>query len=153
MKLTINCAYCDTPHSFVQRDFKSALRSLEMFAFKCTKCDSTTSVELYTKRKRQGAGFKEIVRKSEAEHARKREAAVKRNLAIAERLLSMPGCTCGPRIAALGAEDAKRRYAEYGHAFSSTSISYGIPNEPHHDHGCPCRGTDEEAAIRGKVAA
>lgn len=149
MKLTINCAYCDQPYTFQQRDFKSAVRSLEMFAFKCNACDSTTSVELSTKRKRQGAGFKAIVAKREAEHARRVEAAVKRNLAIAERLLSQPGCTCAPTIAALGAEDAKRRYATYGHAFSSSAISYGIPVEPHHNRECPLRGTVAETEARG----
>jgi transposase-like protein len=61
MVIMINCAYCERPHSFVQRDFKIALRSLEMFAFNCTACGSTTSVELSTKRKRQGPGYKALV--------------------------------------------------------------------------------------------
>lgn len=148
MKLTLNCAYCDQAHSFVQRDFKSAQRSLKMFSFKCAACGSTTGVELSTKRERQGAGYKALVAKRQAEHRRKVDSAKVRNLATAERLLSQPGCTCGERIARLGADNAKRMYAEYGHCFSSASSTYGIPNVPHHDMGCPCRNTGDEARIR-----
>jgi len=149
MIVMINCAYCEQCVRLTQKDsFKSAQRSLEWFAFKCPSCGSTTSVELSTKRKRQGPGYKALVAKREAEHRRRREAAVRNNLATAERLLSQPGCTCGPRIARLGPDDAKRRYETYGHAFGSCSETYGIPNVPHHDQQCPCRNSAEESRIR-----
>lgn len=157
MKLTINCAYCDRAHTFQQGDFKSAMRSLEMFAFKCAACDSTTSVELSTKRKRQGAGYKAIVQRREDEHARKVAAAVKRNAMIAEQLLAMPGCTCGEhQTEAAIADDCARfgrssdraeRLAQYGHLFNTRGVTYGIPCAPHHDHKCPCRNTAGEAKI------
>lgn len=159
MKLTINCAYCDRPHTFQQSDFKSAVRSLELLAFKCASCGSTTSVEISTKRKRQGPGYKAIVAQREAEHARKIEAAVKRNAVIAERLLAMPGCTCGERqtegaiahdCARFGrSSDRAERLAQFGHLFNTRAVTYGIPVEPHHDHGCPLRGTREETEARG----
>lgn len=151
MKLTINCAYCDQPHSFQQRDFKSAVRSLEMFAFKCNACGSTTSVELSTKRKRQGAGYKAIVAKREAEHALKVEAAKKRNTLIELKLLAQTGCICQLlRDRWQGdPQELIRRRAEYGHGFFSAAITYGIPAEPHHERECPLRGSVEECEARG----
>jgi hypothetical protein len=67
---------------------------------------------------------------------------------IARELLAQPGCTC----AASQREDSRRwsyhrhhvrQLAEHGHLFGSTSISHGIPNEPHHDYSCPARVNEQ----------
>lgn len=150
IKIGIACAYCTLPIVFSQGAIElRGKRGGLITELKCPHCDSVFTLHIATKRKRKGKRLVAIEAKRAAEHARAVEDAVKRNLAIAERLLSMPGCACGERIARLGPGDAKERYAKYGHAFASCAISHGIPVEPHHDSQCKWRGTPEECEARG----
>lgn len=160
IRITLACAYCDGVIDFRQGHFElrgerglKVARDGQVTTLQCPHCGSSFSVHMETKRKRQGAGYKALLAKRAAEHARKVEDAIARNLAVAERLLSQNACTCGISIARLQADEAARRYREHGHAFSARAITYGIPTVPHHDRTCPCYGGEEEAAIRGAAGA
>lgn len=163
IQITLACAYCFAKLNFsqpaitLQTKSGSLARAGKVCELKCPQCGSTFAVELSTKRVRQGAGFKRQEAKKRELHEANVAEAVQRNMRIAAKLLAQPGCTCGASVAglqrSLGDDAFARRLAEYGHAFNSCGASYGIPTVPHHNHGCPCRGSFEENTIRGTKGA
>ena len=154
IQITLACAYCFAKLNFsqtaitLQTKSGSLARSGKVCELKCPQCGSVFAVELSTKRMRQGAGFKRQEAKKREIHDANVAEAVRRNRGMALKLLAQPGCTCQPAIDRLGPNVVEERLAQYGHAFQSAGMSYGIPTVPHHNHGCPCRGTTEEATIR-----
>jgi hypothetical protein len=161
IQITLACAYCFAKLNFSQPAITLMTKSGALSRFgkvcelKCPQCSSVFAVELSTKRVRQGAGYKRQVAKQREIHDANVAEAQKRNAEIAEKLLAQPGCTCGVYIGQMELavpDNYAHRVEQLGHAMDG-GVSYGIPTAPHHRYQCPCRNTDEEAAIRGVKGA
>lgn len=163
--ITLACAYCSSKLIFsqsaitVQSKRGELTREGKIAELRCPQCESTFEVSLVTKRKRQGPGYKRIVAKARELYNARVAYRRERNAMIGAALLAQRGCTCGERIERDAVAGIAAGRDDGGHPLvSSWSREYEdgrdlgmLPQQPRHFHGCPLRGSADEAALLGRL--
>lgn len=154
MNLTIACSYCrrQIVLKISSTIIVNGRSSLLGGPVRCEACDSTTQIEISTKRVRKGKGMRDIEVRAQARIDLEVERCRKRNAAIGAKLLEQPGCRCAALHADYPGRGHTDRGRDGGHYLStgwSRDDKTGgmLPTLPHHYHHCACHGTAEERQI------
>lgn len=137
MKSNIACSYCNTMVAIDIGEIVLKRRVVKQAKYKCPTCDSTTEVQIATKRVSKGKRMRAIETKLAEQCVAAIDARRAENAIAGAALLAEPGCECKPSPYYTPSTYNDR---DTGH-FLSTGWSHQdgfmLPTRPRHMHTCP----------------